>query len=178
MRYIGITGGLLSGKTTAKEILEQDFKAESFHFSRFLGQLLDLLDLEKNRKNLQDLGLFIKETYGQDILVKTALEYSKDSQAEIFLMDGLRTKEDLLTLKDIPDARIIYLKAEPKTRYQRMLQRSEKIGETQESFENFLKSEQHDVDAQLLGLEKYADVVIENNGSKEELREKLRKALL
>lgn len=178
MKYIGITGQLLSGKSTASKFLEENFNAELFHFSRFLGSLLELLDLEKNRKNLQDLGLFIKETYGQDILVKTALEYSKDSKADIFLMDGLRTKEDVLALKEMPNSKIVYMKAEPKLRYTRMLERGEKVGEKQSSLEEFLEMEKHNVDIQLLELEQYADIVIDNNGTKADLEKELTKALL
>ncbi len=178
MIYIGITGQLLSGKSTASKFLEENFNAELFHFSRFLGSLLELLDLERSRKNLQDLGLFIKETYGQNILVKTALEYSKDSKADIYLMDGLRNKDDILALKEMPNSKIIYIKAKPEVRYTRMLERGEKAGEKQLSFEEFLESEKHDVDVQLLELEKYADVVVDNNGTREELEKELRKALL
>ena len=178
MLYIGITGQLLSGKSTASKFLEESFNAELFHFSKFLGSLLELLDLEKNRKNLQDLGLFIKNTYGQEILVKTALEYSKDSKADIFLMDGLRNKDDVLALKEMPESMIIYIKAKAEVRYARMLERGEKVGEKQLSFEEFLETEKHNVDIQLLELEQYADVVIDNNGTRADLEKELRKALL
>jgi dephospho-CoA kinase len=175
--YLGISGRILSGKSSAANFFVSKFKADHLRFSKVLDEILEILDLQKTRVNEQDLGALVKELFGEEVLSRALKVRGQNSQHSVVLFDGLRKKEEVLALKELPNFKFIFIKASPEIRYQRMLQRNEKVGESQQSFEDFLASESHAADKNISGLENLADFVIVNEGTADEFEAQLTKLL-
>ena len=58
-------------------------------------------------------------------------------------------------------------------RFERIKTRKEKVGEDQTSFEQFLKEEQIETELEIKNIGQGADITIINDGSIEDLREKV-----
>ena len=54
---VGIAGRMGSGKGSAAEYLVKDYRAEQFVFSDILMDVLERLNVKKDRSNLQRLGV-------------------------------------------------------------------------------------------------------------------------
>ncbi|GAC1412617.1 MAG: hypothetical protein NVSMB66_2120 [Candidatus Doudnabacteria bacterium] len=176
-RYLGISGPILSGKSSAANFLEEKFKADHLRFSELIDEILDVLDLPNSRINEQDLGVLLKELFGEEVLSNALTERAKSSLSPIVLFDGLRKKQELDFLKTLPGFKFIYIKSSPEKRYQRLLHRNEKINESKQSYEQFLETQNHDADKQMAELEQHADFIIVNESTPQYLEEQLTKIL-
>ena len=125
-KYIGISGQILAGKSTAAEFFVGSFKAEFFEFSALLEKLLNLLNLPLIRTNYQNLGEFLRRAYGGDVLAKALVKASKGSSSDILVFGGIRAVEELEAFKKLPDFKLIYISAPEELRYERVLERTEK----------------------------------------------------
>ncbi|MDB4940186.1 MAG: dephospho-CoA kinase [Candidatus Doudnabacteria bacterium] len=175
--YLGIAGQLLSGKSSASNFLVQRFKAEHLRFSKLLDEMLDILDLEKNRFNEQQMGVLVKELFGEESLSNALKARAELSEKNVILFDGLRKKQEVDFLRQLPGFKFIYIKASPEIRYQRMRNRKEKVGESEQTYEEFLKSEAHEADKQIAQLEQLADFVISNESTPEQFEALLTRLL-
>ncbi len=169
----GFVGEIASGKGTAVKYIEDKYGAKSHRFSDILRDLLNRLEIDKTRENLQDISTLIREKFGQDTLAKViAGDVSKDA-GEIVVVDGIRLKEDIGYLKKLPNFYLTHIYADPELRYKRLLDRGENVGEDKISYEEFLKSQENECEIQLKEVSEQADIKIDNNGTQEELVEKI-----
>lgn len=170
---IGIAGELLSGKSTAAKFFEEKFKAKTFRFSNIINEILDILDLEHTRENQQQLGVVLKEIYGEDVLAHAITERMKTLNDPFILIDGFRKKEEVSVLKQLKNFKFLFIKAPLEMRYKRLKERNEKVGESSTTLEEFVEQQKHGADKDIPELEQYADCVIENTGSVQDLEAKL-----
>lgn len=171
---LGIAGEMLSGKSTAAQFYTEECAAISFRYSGIINEILDVLDLEKTRFNQQEMGRILKEQFGPTVLAHPIAERIKLSQGKFYLVDGFRTKEEVEIFRSLENFKLLYISASSELRYTRLQGRAEKVGESRESLEQFNQSQQHAVDKNISGLKLYADIVIENDGSLEDFRAKLK----
>lgn len=176
-KFLGISGQILSGKSSASGFLVAKFKADHLRFSKLIDEILEVLDLPLSRINEQDMGALLKQLFGEEVLSHALVERAKKSDSPIVLFDGLRKKEEVDFLKTLPGFKFIFIKASPEIRYKRMQNRNEKLNESQQTYEQFMESQNHEADKELADLEKYADFVIVNETTPEHLQEQLTKII-
>ena len=174
---IGLIGRPGSGKAIcAAELLKlaaaSDISAEKITFSDLLGQTLDEYGVERNRSNLQQLAIFIQERRagGLGYRMRNIVEHSL---SRLTIVDGLRWREDFEMVKSFPNAIIIYLTAPQDARFARLKNRGQKPGESEMSFEDFVRSESVATETAIEALGKEAEVEMANDGSVEEFADKL-----
>lgn len=76
-------------------------------------------------------------------------------------------------LREISDCTVIFLETNTESRYERILKRGEKQGETSLSFSEFLEEDNLPEEREIDSLKDLADVTINNDGTWEKLREQL-----
>lgn len=176
---IGLTGEIGSGKSVFYDLLKEILPTKKIalvNYSDTLKDTLDLWFLERTRENFSKLAQVMNSNFGDDSLGNATVKRALKQEADVVIMAGLRWMGDLERLR-ANNGLLVYITADPKLRYERVKDRTEKKDEIGMSFEQFLE-EHHTVNEQKItkiGAE--ADFVIENNGTLAEFREKVKEFL-
>lgn len=170
---LGLVGEISSGKGTITKYLTDKYDASSYRFSTMLRDILDRLYMEQSRENMQKLSTMLRENFGEDALAKVMSEDAKKDDNKIIVIDGVRRLGDIKYLSQLPEFKLVFIKADIKKRYERIIKRQENPDEKNKTFEEFEKDHQGEADAKIKDLENHADVVINNDGDLEELHKQV-----
>ena len=166
---LGLVGEIASGKGTVARYLEEKHNARTYRFSTPLRDILKRLHLEENRDNLQEVSRILREKFGQDLLAKIITEDVKQDAGEIIVVDGIRREQDIKYLRELPEFKLINIKVDIKTRYERVIERSENTDDKTKTFEEFLKEAQAEPELEIPKVAATADIVIDNSSDMENL---------
>jgi dephospho-CoA kinase len=183
---IGVIGKIAAGKTTIAKFLEE----KGFCRISCSDPLIDLLThniepyswipelpekAEPTRDKLIDYGKYLKDTYGEDILIRLTLD--KMRHCEHVVIDGVRSKGEIEAIKKRGGV-VIYVDARAEIRYERLKKRNASKDKVISSFEDFLKMDKAEEELyQTSKLKDLTDFVIINEGTLEELRKKVEEIL-
>ncbi len=183
---VGIVGKIAAGKTTVAKFLEE----RGFCRVSCSEPLIDLLThnvseyswipelpekTEPTREKLIEFGKYLKEKYGGDVLVRLALD--KKRNCRNIVIDGVRSREEVEAIKRL-GGKVIYVEAKPEIRFERLMRRRAEKDRGIKTFEDFKAMD--DAEEKLYNtseLKGLADYVIVNEGTLEELREKVERIL-
>lgn len=180
-KIIGISGAFGSGKTTAAEIL-QDLGYQRISLGQFLEDDLHAHgETEITRTKLQDLGNKWRQKFGNDILVKKALELVKKNNWDKVVIEGYRNSDEVLSLRKSGMAVLISLIVNRETRFKRLkkLKRREKLDKAlfDELDDRDLGIGEGEHGLQTAICIAMADVFIENNGTQRVLATRIKKVV-
>ncbi|GEM_PF-385631 len=183
---IGVVGKIAAGKTTIAKFLEK----KGFCRISCSDPLIDLLThnvdaysripelppkAEPAREKLIEYGRYLKETYGEDILIRLALD--KMRHCKNVVIDGVRSKGEIEAIKQRGGV-IIYVEAKPELRYERLVKRKAEKDRAINSFEDFKRMDNEEERLYHTSkLKDLADFVIVNEGTLEDLRREVEKIL-
>ena len=170
---IGIAGEIASGKDTVTKYLIDRYGAKQYRFSDPLRAILKVMHLDITRDNLTTISTHIREAFGQDILAHIIEREAESTDAEIVVIDGVRRLSDIDLVKDKPNFTLWYTDADVKIRYERLHKRRENQDDGSLTFEQFLEDHSNETERFITELKSKAQVVIENNGSLDELQAKV-----
>lgn len=176
MKVIGLIGEKGSGKQTFVNFLKKiapNLNIRQVRFSDILAETLMIWDIPNTRSNLQKLSLIMNEAFGQGSLANAAKFSIEGDYADKIIFDGIRRDTEAKLVKSMENSTLIYITATQNLRYKRLKQRSEKVGETGLTFEQFLEEEKSKAETNIPSLGKKADFKIENNGSLEEFKKNI-----
>jgi dephospho-CoA kinase len=170
---IGIVGAPLAGKETCANLLEklliEDGYSVSRHtFSEILRETLDLWDIPHGRDNEQKMAIIMNAEAGfKDGALSRAMEHRiKNEDVDVTILDGVRWLGDEKMLRGLNDegikSIIIYIPADAKVRYARLLARN-RAGESATAWEDFSRQEQMKNEVDIPDIGGRAEIVIENN---------------
>ncbi len=174
---LGFVGDLAAGKGTLAHYLLEKYNAPSYKFSTMLRDMLDRIYVEKTRENLQNISTFVRAQYGQDVMSKVIAKDVERDEHSIVIVDGIRRPTDITYLQQLPEFHLVYITAESKLRYERLVARKENPGDENKSYEEFCKDEQSEADQLIVSLGKEAEFTIVNNGTREELFTQIEKII-
>ncbi len=106
------------------------------------------------------------------VYLLAAHECIEKQKGKTIIFDGIRKKYFIDDLRKLW-ARVLYISADSTLRYNRISERWEKDWEKNLSLEKFQADELLESEKELDIIEKNADAIIENNGSLEELFERI-----
>lgn len=172
-KIIGIAGEIASGKDTVTKYLQDRYGAKQYRFSDPLRAILKTLHLEITRDNLTAVSTHLREAFGQDILAHVIEKDAESSEADIVVIDGVRRLSDIDLVKDNPNFTFWYTEADVNIRYQRLQGRRENEDDSRLTFEQFLEDHSNETERFIPELKQRAKFIIENNGTLEELQEKV-----
>ena len=179
---IGVVGKIAAGKTTVAKFFEE----KGFCRVSCSDPLIDLLThnvsdyswipelpekAEPTRDKLIEFGKYLKDKYGEDILIRLAVD--KKRHCENIVIDGVRSEGEIKAIKRL-GGRVIYVEARPEIRFERLMKRKAEKDRTIRDFEDFRAMD--DAEERLYHTSKLkglADYVIINEGTLEELRRKV-----
>lgn len=170
---LGICGEMGSGKGTIAQYLTGQKGGGSHRFSTMLRDVLDRLFIDQSRENIQNLSTMLRQTFGDDLMAKVMYHEASKDQHDIVVIDGVRRLSDIIFLQKLPEFKLIYVEAIIETRYTRISTRGENADDNTMTFEEFVKAHQAEPETQILDLKTHADIVLDNNGSLENLHTKL-----
>jgi dephospho-CoA kinase len=175
MQIIGITGTNSAGKGTVVEIYnEYGFK----HFSvrEYLSEELERRGIEVDRNQLRELANSIRSTHGPGYIVKELYKRAREIDKPS-VIESIRCIGEVEKLREFPNFQLIGVDADPLIRYKRSQLRGSKTDRV--SFDEFIRQEQLEMDSEdkgkqnLKGCIELADIVFINNGTIEDLKEKI-----
>ncbi len=169
---------MASGKGTITDFVLKNYNGRNFRFSTILRDILNRLYLEETRENLQKLSTLLRDNFGQDILSSAIAKEAKNSEDKILIIDGVRRLSDIKFLKDFSGFKLIYIEADVEKRFQRISTRGENPDDNTKTFERFKKELEQESEIQIRGLRDFADYIIDNNGSFEELYAQIDKIII
>lgn len=170
---LGFVGDLASGKGTAAKYLGEKYGATTYRFSTMLRDILRRVYVPETRENLQNLSTFLRQSYGQDVMSRVIAEDVARDSNNLVIVEGIRRPSDIEYLKKLPGFHLIYLTGEPKIRWERLVLRKENPGDSEKTFEEFLKDETAEADRMIKELGATAEQKIENNQGYEEFYQSL-----
>lgn len=175
-KVICLAGEIAAGKGTVSDYLVKKYGVEYFRFSDLGKDILKRLHKKINRQNMSAINSALRKVFGEGYLVEILLEDIKKSKGSWIVLDGARKKEEIDGLRErICDFWLIYVEAKDEIRYQRLKERAENSGDNLKTFEQFQADAQLETEKNIRELEKLADYIIDNSGSREALSEKVDK---
>jgi len=174
---IGLVGEKLAGKDEAAKYLVKKYGASHIKFSHLLDEMLDILDMPKTRRNEIDLGLGLRDIFGNEVLYRALKKRTLESTHPMVVINGIRMDEQEKVIKEL-GAKMVYVTAPSELRYERYKHRREKIDDGKLSFEEFAKQDQQEeTEKGIPELGKKAEFKIENLGTLEELYKEVDKII-
>ena len=175
-KIIGLIGEMGSGKDTFSEYLKEiNENVFVLRFSDALTEVLKIFFSDVKREEQQWLSSQLRERFGQDILIKALVKKIEKIENGFIILNGVRRPDDFKALREI-GGKLIYITADPKKRWERVIIRKEKADDDI-SFEKFVEMGKAEAESLISVIAKEADFKIENNGSKEDLYKSIEKVL-
>lgn len=175
-KIIGIVGEIGSGKDTFCEYVKNNYKDVYFlRFSDGLTEALKVFFDEIKRDDQQWLSTQLRERFGQDILVKALIKKVDSIDNGIIILNGVRRPGDFKALGEI-GGKLVYITADIEKRWERVILRKEKADDDV-PFEKFLELNSAEAEQQIPLIGAEADYKIENNGTKEDLYQKIKEII-
>lgn len=177
MKVYGLVGEKGSGKQTFVNYFKSlypNLKIRQVRFSDILVETLILWDISLTRENLQKLAIIMNDSFGTAALANAAKFSLEGDFPDVVILDGIRREAEHKLLKNMENSTLIYITADQNLRYQRLKERSEKVGEIGLSHEQFLKEEASKAESEIGKISKKAKLKIENNGTLEEFKERIK----
>ncbi|WP_457752354.1 AAA family ATPase [Thermococcus sp.] len=183
---VGVVGKIAAGKTTVAKFFEE----RGFCRVSCSDPLIDLLThnvsdyswipelpekAEPTRERLIEFGKHLKETYGEEVLIRLAVDKMRHCQN--IVIDGVRSEGEIKAVKRL-GGKVIYVEASPEVRFERLIKRKASKDKDIKSFEDF--KDMDNAEERLYHtseLKVLADYIIVNEGTLEELREKVERII-
>ncbi len=174
-RLIGLTGTNGAGKGEVALYLKRK-GYEIFSLSDLIREELRKRRMTMTRDDLIKMGNQLREKFGADILARRIMKKIKGKA----VIDSIRNPEEVKYLKKKKGFILLAIDAPPRIRYERVKKRGRE--ESVKSFKEFLKKEAEEMKdfkngQQLHSCIKLADIKIINDGSLENLYQKLEELL-
>lgn len=170
---IGLVGPIASGKGAISDYLKQKYNAGYHRFSNIMRDLIKRLGLPESRENLQQISICLRRDFGEDLFARAIKAEVENDEHEIVVVDGIRRQSDITFLRELPNFILIYIDADIQTRYQRTVKREENASDAEKTFEQFMAESNAATETSIPELKSLATEEIDNNGTLEELYEKI-----
>lgn len=177
LKVFGVVGPIASGKgTVIKTLSEHGFRAYST--SDRIREEITKRGMEISRHNLTDVANELRQTLGPDILARQTAELIEKDNPDLAVVDALRNPAEVTFLKEKLGAKIIGVVAPQEKRYEMFKSRGTNNAgiNTWEEFKKHDDAElaqAGDFKQQVAESLKLTNIVIENNGTEEELKQKV-----
>jgi dephospho-CoA kinase len=180
MIIIGITGTIGAGKGTIVEYLVNNKGYSHFSVRGFISEEIKERGLDVNRDNMVVVANDLREKNNPAYIIEQLFEQAKTSGNNC-VIESLRTVGEVESLKSKGNFFLFAVDANPEIRYERIKLR---MSETDNiSFDTFVENEQREMDSDdpnkqnLSACMKIADFIFINNGTVEELYQKIQRVL-
>jgi len=175
---LGFVGLPCAGKREAIDYLT---KKHGFFYSSTSDRIREEIQSQGKkitRLNLQKIGGELRNKFGPDILARRTWEKILSSGEKKVVIDSIRGKEEVEFFRRVADFCLVAILADPRKRFERMKKRGREADP--KTWEEFKKMEARDKTGDGRDVEaciEMADFKVENNGTIEELENRIEKVL-
>jgi dCMP deaminase len=171
---VGLTGKNGSGKTAVSEYL----KSRGFEYYSLSDEIREEIrrrGLKITREILIEVGNELREKLGPGILAERIRSHLEDDRN--YVIDSIRNPHEVEALRRCRNFTLLALEADEKVRFERSRQRGRE--NAAQTFQKFVEEEARELDSsdpasqQLHATCRKADLVVDNNGTLEELHRRL-----
>ncbi|MEK7072780.1 MAG: AAA family ATPase [Patescibacteria group bacterium] len=160
---IGLIGEIASGKDTVADYLVKKYNSQTISFSQPLRDILDRLYLPQTRINMANLGIVLRDEFGQDILAKIITQEIKTSKKPVVCLPNIRLKSDMTRINKLKNFILINIETDPKIRYKRIIKRSQNKDDKTKTWAQFTKDSNLSTETEIKKIGKSAKFSIDNN---------------
>lgn len=173
---IGLTGSMGCGKGEVVKILQK----EGFDYitlSSMVREEARKRGVPEEREKLMEIGNFMRSEDGAGVLASRAIEKIKASDCDKWIIDGIRNPAEIAELRKGKDVHIVAVNAGRDVLVERIFRRSRQsdpdvYAEIISRIERELGKGESDDGQQVAKCINDADIVIDNEGTLEELSDK------
>lgn len=172
---IGIAGSFGAGKGAVVEYLVREKGFSDFSARAFITKEVKHRDLPVNRDSLILVANDLRQKHGPTYIIGSLYTEAKQKGGDV-VIESLRAVAEVHLMKELGGL-VLGIDADPRVRYERTLVRGSETDGV--SFEEWLEHERQESNPDdptkqnIFGALKESSMVIENNGSLEELYEKV-----
>ena len=170
---IALPGEMACGKGTVADYLRRQYKAVYYRFSDPGRDILKRLYKPASRENMSAVNSALRTVFGEDYLVAVLMEDVRQDKNALVVLDGARKLGEIAEFRRVEGFKLIYVDAADKLRYERLKQRAENSGDKLKTFEQFLQDQELETEKDIRKLKETADIVLDNQGTLEELYQKI-----
>ncbi len=177
---IGLVGEQGSGKEALWSAICKVARENGiFAYARYstsvvLRKMLEDMEITGNRDNLTALVKFLETTCGEGEAMRKVLRAVRSERPTIRVIDSIRMLADETALRAESNNILLHITAPPLIRLDRVRKRGEKPGEKELSLEKFMEQEKSHTEKHVPEIGSRANWKIVNDGTLEELTEKVR----
>jgi len=175
-KIIGLVGETGSGKDVFCEYIKKESKPVfCFRFSTPLSEVLKIFFDIIRKEDQQWLAISLRERFGNNILGEALKKKIKSIKNGVIILNGIRAWEEYRMIKKLR-GKIIYITADFQIRWGRIRTRNEKQDDNS-SYKKFLRMEKAKTEILIPKIGRKADIVIKNNGTKNQFYKEIKKAI-
>lgn len=165
-----VIGHKCAGKTTLSDHAASHDDVMVFEASSILRRIA--VDAEEPVESADEAFRFLRE-HGLDCVAQTIAKYLERSTAHLNVVTGLRTVEEIaLLLRRFPDARIVYVDSDSRTRFERHVRRAR--DKEVRTFSEFEKQDEQQARFGVLRVAtEIATDIVRNDGTLEQYKVKI-----
>ncbi|MHA1145559.1 MAG: AAA family ATPase [Candidatus Helarchaeota archaeon] len=175
MKIFTLVGMPGAGKSEATKLIE-DLGIPVIIMGDVIREEMRRNGIELTRENMGKFTREIREHLGWDIVAKKCVEKIKNIEADILIIDGVRNPEEIEYFKNnLEKFKVIYVKASPETRFQRLRAR----GRVDDpfTFDDFKKRDERELSFGIKKIMDQADYTIDNEHDREHLKAQILKII-
>lgn len=159
---IGLVGETGSGKDTVATYLAEKYGVRLRRFANPIKDTLSIFFDKLSKEDQQWLYSKFKERFGEDVLCRAMGKRIAQDPDGIIMVNGMRMMCDYDFIKSYENSHILYVTADAKTRWQRVVNRNEKTDD-QVSFEKFQEIDSAETEVHIPEIGAKADFTIVND---------------
>ena len=171
---IALSGMPGAGKSLAARLAQEDL-VPVFVSGDMIRLEAKNRGLKPTRTNLGRIMLDIRKKEGMGAVARRVKPLIDSSKTVLVLYEGPRSMEELEELAKNYSVVSVAIHSSPETRYKRLVRR--KRSDQPRSWSQFLERDERELSVGLGRVLAYADRMIENAGTKDELRRQMRRVL-
>ncbi len=157
-------------KVYGEDIIERGLVISPNPLHRFQRRMKKFVfPLVERRENLQRLSTDIRQIFGEDTFARRMVRDVMASTALVVIVEGIRRRGDMLALQQMKNFFTAFIDTTLERCYEWSVPRKENVGDDVMTFTEFKRAGRREAEREIASLIHEADVVIRNNGTKEEL---------
>jgi dephospho-CoA kinase len=172
---VGVTGMPGAGKATVKEIV-QKMSYSIVVMGEEIREETKRRKLKPTPENIGRVMLDLREEKGPSIIAERCIPKIEKTKGKVVIIDGIRSHHEVEKFKKhFPNFILIAIHTSPKTRFKRLFQR--KRSDDPRGWKTFMERDLRELSVGLGNAVATADYMIVNDGTKTQLKRKIREVL-